>query len=127
MKRFLSIALTAVMLMAAVPVQVSSEDEVLLTLEPVETAAEIPALAAVPAATPSPTPSPTPAPAQAPVPVYDTGSDAAAYTPVQPEPYTYNSYENDNYQPSAPLPAWTPAPAQPRLRRRRLLRRNSPW
>lgn len=65
MKRFLSIALTAVMLMAAVPVQVSSEGEVLLTLEPVETAAEIPALAAVPAATPSPTPSPTPAPAQA--------------------------------------------------------------
>lgn len=65
MKRFLCIALTAVMLMAAVPVQVSSEDEVLLTLEPVETAAEIPALAAVPAATPSPTPSPTPAPAQA--------------------------------------------------------------
>ena len=65
MKRFLCVAMTAVMLMASVPAQVSSEGEVLLNLVPVETAAEIHALAAVPAATPSPTPSPTPAPAQA--------------------------------------------------------------
>ena len=72
-----------------------------------------PAATPVPVQTPDPMPARTPAPAQAPVPVYDTGSDAAAYTPVQPEPYTYNSYENDNYQPAAPLPAWTPAPAQP--------------
>ena len=72
-----------------------------------------PAATAVPVQTPAPMPARTPAPAQAPAPVYDTGSDAAAYTPVQPEPYTYNSYENDNYQPSAPLPAWTPEPAQP--------------
>ena len=73
----------------------------------------LPAATPVPVQTPDPMPARTPAPAQAPVPVYDTGSDAAAYTPVQPEPYTYNSYENDNYQPAAPLPAWTPAPAQP--------------
>ena len=73
----------------------------------------LPAATAVPVQTPDPMPARTPAPAQASVPVYDTGSDAAAYTPVQPEPYTYNSYENDNYQPAAPLPAWTPAPAQP--------------
>ena len=72
-----------------------------------------PAATAVPVQTPAPMPARTPAPAQAPAPVYDTGSDAAAYTPVQPEPYTYNSYENDNYQPAAPLPAWTPEPAQP--------------
>ncbi len=72
-----------------------------------------PAATAVPVQTPAPMPARTPAPAQAPASVYDTGSDAAAYTPVQPEPYTYNSYENDNYRPSAPLPAWTPEPAQP--------------
>ena len=73
----------------------------------------LPAATAVPVQTPDPMPARTPAPAQAPVPVYDTGSDAAAYTPVQPEPYTYNNYENDNYQPAAPLPVWTPEPAQP--------------
>jgi len=55
--------MTAVMLMASVPAQVSSEGEVLLTLVPVETAAQLPALAEIPAVTPSPTPSPSPAPA----------------------------------------------------------------
>ena len=63
MKRFLCVAMTAVMLMASVPAQVSSEGEVLLTLVPVETAAQLPALAEIPAVTPSPTPSPSPAPA----------------------------------------------------------------
>lgn len=75
--------------------------------------APAPADYALPAATPVPVQTPAPAPAQATVPVYDTGSNAAAYTPVQPEPYTYNSYENDSYQPAAPLPVWTPEPAQP--------------
>ncbi|MBQ7518811.1 MAG: hypothetical protein IJU12_00710 [Clostridia bacterium] len=63
MKRFLCVAMTAVMLMASMPAQVSSEGEVLLTLVPVETAAQLPALAEIPAVTPSPTPSPSPAPA----------------------------------------------------------------
>ena len=63
------------------------------------------------AALPAQTAAPMPTPAQTPVPAYGTDNSAAAYTPVQPE--QFNTYSYDSYQETAPLPAWTPAPAQP--------------
>ena len=91
-------------------VSIRAEEASQLLPSPVP-AAESPAptVYTAPAAAPAPIQPSVPAPVQ--TPVYDAGSGAAAYTPVQPE--QYNPYSYDFYQEATPLPTWTPTPAQP--------------